>query len=623
MVAERVRFGIKARLSLLVSLVIVVIVLGGGIYSYFSTRDVIQTAITKEALLIAESNAQSISTWFKSIEDELYLFTQFPAVKNLEWDQARALMADLLERRPEYGGNLLADRYGQAVTVEGLSIDISSRDYFIEALATGRTAYSQPMVTQGTNVATIMLAAPVWGERGTEAVGVVAFSVTLDFLQQLVEAMSLDGHGYGWLINKAGVVVGHPDASYIGSGEITAQIAALQPIVQQMLAGKPGVDTYRLDKTRKLIAFAPVEQNGWSIAVEAGLSDLLGVVTRMLVATIIAMVICSAAGVVLAYWLAASLSKPVVELQRSAEQVSAGDLTAEISVERRDEIGLLASSFNKMVSSLRQIIGNVQEAADRVLATTSQLSAAAEETSASIEQVAASANHFSQTVSSMNSNVGQVSASTAQVVTMAAEGEAALEKTAAQMEELRRSIQELAEIIASLDTSSAEIEKIVQAISAIAEQTNLLSLNAAIEAARAGEHGRGFAVVAEEVRKLSEESSGATEEIRTLISDVQRKTQQAVEGMHRSVVNVDETARVVGDSGRLLSSIIRSINEIGQRIQNIGDDTKAIDLGAQEIAAATEEQSATVEEITSSVQGLSEMAEELQDVIASFKVRQE
>ncbi len=623
MVAERVRFGIKARLSLLVSLVIVVIVLGGGIYSYFSTRDVIQTAITKEALLIAESNAQSISTWFKSIEDELYLFTQFPAVKNLEWDQARALMADLLERRPEYGGILLADRYGQAVTVEGLSIDISSRDYFIEALATGRTAYSQPMVTQGTNVATIMLAAPVWGERGTEAVGVVAFSVTLDFLQQLVEAMSLDGHGYGWLINNAGVVVGHPDASYIGSGEITAQIAALQPIVQQMLAGKPGVDTYRLDKTRKLIAFAPVEQNGWSIAVEAGLSDLLGVVTRMLVATIIAMVICSAAGVVLAYWLAASLSKPVVELQRSAEQVSAGDLTAEISVERRDEIGLLASSFNKMVSSLRQIIGNVQEAADRVLATTSQLSAAAEETSASIEQVAASANHFSQTVSSMNSNVGQVSASTAQVVTMAAEGEAALEKTAAQMEELRRSIQELAEIIASLDTSSAEIEKIVQAISAIAEQTNLLSLNAAIEAARAGEHGRGFAVVAEEVRKLSEESSGATEEIRTLISDVQRKTQQAVEGMHRSVVNVDETARVVGDSGRLLSSIIRSINEIGQRIQNIGDDTKAIDLGAQEIAAATEEQSATVEEITSSVQGLSEMAEELQDVIASFKVRQE
>lgn len=620
MVAERVRFGIKARLSLLASLVIVVIVLGGGIYSYFSTRDVIQTAITREALLIAESNAQFISTWFKSIEDELYLFTQFPAVKNLEWDQARALMADLLERRPEYGGILLADRYGQAVTVEGLSIDISSRDYFIEALATGRTAYSQPMVTQGTNVATIMLAAPVWGERGTEAVGVVAFSVTLDFLQQLVEAMSLDGHGYGWMINNAGVVVGHPDASYIGSGEITAQIAALQPIVQQMLAGKSGVDTYRLDKTRKLIAFAPVEQNGWSIAVEAGLSDLLGVVTRMLVATIIA---CSAAGVVLAYWLAASLSKPVVELQRSAGQVSAGDLTAEISVERRDEIGLLASSFNKMVSSLRQIIGNVQEAADRVLATTSQLSAAAEETSASIEQVAASANHFSQTVSSMNSNVGQVSASTAQVVTMAAEGEAALEKTAAQMEELHRSIQELAEIIASLDTSSAEIEKIVQAISAIAEQTNLLSLNAAIEAARAGEHGRGFAVVAEEVRKLSEESSGATEEIRTLISDVQRKTQQAVEGMHRSVVNVDETARVVGDSGRLLSSIIRSINEIGQRIQNIGDDTKAIDLGAQEIAAATEEQSATVEEITSSVQGLSEMAEELQDVIASFKVRQE
>jgi methyl-accepting chemotaxis protein len=206
---------------------------------------------------------------------------------------------------------------------------------------------------------------------------------------------------------------------------------------------------------------------------------------------------------------------------------------------------------------------------------------------------------------------------------VAAEGEAALEKTAQQTEELRLSIQELSEIIASLNASSSEIENIVQTISAIAEQTNLLSLNAAIEAARAGEHGRGFAVVAEEVRKLSEESSRAAAEIRDLITEVQQKTHQAVDGMQRSVIHVDETSQVVGDSGRLLSTIISGINEIGGRIEEIGEDTRAIDLGAQEMAASTEEQSATIEEIASSVQGLSEMAQELQSLIERFKMEQD
>ena len=101
---------------------------------------------------------------------------------------------------------------------------------------------------------------------------------------------------------------------------------------------------------------------------------------------------------------------------------------------------------------------------------------------------------------------------------------------------------------------------------------------------------------------------------------MQRKTELAVEGTQRSVLQVDETAQVVGDSGKLMATIIGSINEIGDGIGAIGEDTKGIDLGAQEIAAATEQQSATIEEITTSVQGLSEMAQELQDLIASFKV---
>lgn len=620
MTKGRVRFSIQTRLMLLIGLVMSLLILGTSIFSYYNARNIVESGLTREAQMIAEDNAQSISQWFKSIEDEMYLFSIIPEVRSLNREEARKLMEAFLEGRPEYGGILLADTTGTATTVEGLTINIAARDYFIGALNTGGIVYSQPMVTQGTNVATIMLARPIYGPGGAAPVGVVAFSVTLDYLQSVAASMNLAGYGHGWLVNDSAVVVGHPDPEYIGSADLLAQEPDLKPIVDNMLKGNAGVDSYRLGKSTRLVAYAPISQNGWSIAVEADQEDVMRAVSRMRLSAVLMAVIALAAGFALAWGLAVSLTKPILELTDTAEKVSAGDLTEVVRVKRQDEIGSLASSFGEMIQNLRGIIESVKGSADQVLDTASQLSAATEETSASIEQVAASANNFSQTVSSMNNNVGEVTQSAASITSMASEGETALERTASQMQELRHSIQELAEIIESLEASSSEIEKIVQAISEIAEQTNLLSLNAAIEAARAGEHGRGFAVVAEEVRKLSEQSSSAAEEIRHLISEVQRKTKQAVDGMQKSEHNVDETTTVVGDSGRLLSTIIRGINEIADRIQDIGEDTKEIDIGAQEMAAATEEQSATVEEITTSVHGLSEMAEELQSVIGRFKV---
>lgn len=252
---RKVRLTIKATLTLAIGLTTALLILGVGIFSYYNTARVVEDAVIREARLVAEKNAEAISEWFRFIEEDMYLFSLVPAVRNL--DEARAVMAELIKQRPGYGGILLADKNGTATTVEGLTISIASRDYFEGALAGNKVAYSQPMVTQGTNVATVMLARPVMSEGSTETVGVVAFAVALEELQQLAASMTLQGYGYA---------------------DLFQEVARLRLTVAGMIA------------VALLVGFA------------------------------------------LAFGLAVSLSKPMVELTKSAERLGAGDLTAEVTV---------------------------------------------------------------------------------------------------------------------------------------------------------------------------------------------------------------------------------------------------------------------------------------------------
>lgn len=291
--------------------------------------------------------------------------------------------------------------------------------------------------------------------------------------------------------------------------------------------------------------------------------------------------------------LAEAMREMMANLKNTAQmahQIAQGDLSVEVKLlSEKDSLGM---ALEAMVAKLQQIVSEVISAADNVAAGSQQMSSSSEELSQGATEQASAAEEASASMEEMGANIRQSAENAQQTEKIAIksaddakEGGTAVSKTVAAMKEIAEKISIVEEI---------------------ARQTDLLALNAAIEAARAGEHGKGFAVVASEVRKLAERSQIAAGEISKLSSGSVDIAEQAGERLSKLVPDIQKTAE-------LIQEIATASSEQNSGAEQINSAIQQLDQVTQQNASSSEELASTAEELAS-------QAEQLQSIVGFFKL---
>jgi methyl-accepting chemotaxis protein len=284
-------------------------------------------------------------------------------------------------------------------------------------------------------------------------------------------------------------------------------------------------------------------------------------------------------------------------------RIADGDISTQIRIYAKDEIGDLGHAINRMLSSLNGMVASIKSTADQVASAASQLYATSDQIATGAEEVAAQAGTVATASEEMTCTSSEIAKNCLMAVESsklagdsATSGFAVVQETVEEMNRIADRVKDSAQTVESLGARSDQIGEIVGTIEDIADQTNLLALNAAIEAARAGEQGRGFAVVADEVRALAERTTKATKEIGAMIRTIQMETKGAVSSMEEGVRAVEKGTADAARSGQALQEILEQANSVTMQIN--------------QIATATEQQTATTNEITNNIQQITDVVHE-------------
>lgn len=660
---------IRTRLIIYFQMVLITVcsVMGYAAYDRASKALISES---KSALEVASLEASML---IRSYLDQKVILMEAIAAQKIvtddtPWEEKVAVLQPEAERNG-YETFSITDLEGNARRLKGDPVNVAERPYFKQA-ASGKSNVSDVTISKATGKPQILVAVPII--RESKVMGVLYGVLDGNEVSNITNQIKFGEKGYTYIVNRSGLFMAHPNSQHVltqynpvEDAENKPDIKELADLIQNRMAkGESGVASYNFEGSRRITAFAPVPDTEWSVAVATYESEVLDEVKAlnmwMLIISIAAILI----GMIATLIMGVNISRPIIAASGFAKRISELDITQDVPavlIKRKDEMGVLAKSFQLVTENLRSFVAGIAEAsqhlsssAEELTATSQQAAMSAEEVARTIEEIARGAgdqakdtedgafkvNEIGRLIAEEELQRQVLNKTSDEVVRLKDEGFQTLNELVRNTAASSKSSEEIYSVILNTNTSAKKIEDASQMIRSIAEQTNLLALNAAIEAARAGEAGRGFAVVADEIRKLAEDSNKFTKEIEEIVSELTDKTGNAVSVMQGvAVLTASQTESVektkhkfegISDAIEKTKEAIKQLNQIGEEMNSkkfeITDVIQSLSALAEENAAGTEEASASVEEQTSSMEqianaseDLARLAEDMQISISKFK----
>ncbi|TRZ37100.1 methyl-accepting chemotaxis protein [Niallia circulans] len=629
-----------------------------SIVSYIIAKEKIEQNLiisSHESVKFIHNEVAAITT--KKEQDATFLANAISAsMLNGDRDEIRRIFTQYLGQNQDvlnvYYVREDGEVYRNANQEVPAGMDALNQSWYKEALDSyGNVVMLQPREDEQTRNSIVTFSKVTYDKKG-----VIAIDLKISSLTDMVRGSKIGEQGYMILLDAQGNYIYQPNSKADSKSDDNAKW------VQDLYKENSGEVSYTQDGQEKLAIYESDSKTGWKIAGIMNQSEISNSSSTIFSTTGIVLIAALLIGGALIFYIIRSIIMPLKLLAKSAERISDGDLTEDITMEASDEIGLLAKSFASMQQTLREVVTNLNHSMEQVTASSEQLVASAGQTTAASNQVTTSVQQIANDAENITTSIGQTSTSIEDVLQgvikiadkstavaalskdthqLAEEGGAFVEKNLKQMKFIHHSIIQSNEVIGALNNRSKEIGKIIQVIGSIADQTNLLALNAAIESARAGEHGKGFSVVANEVRKLAEQSQESAKLISSLIADIQKDTDQSVVIMGEVSKNAEDGLSISEATSDKFAQIIKSTSDMGPQMEDVSGaaqqmsaglqevSSAASDIatiavgnaaGAEEVAAASEEQLASMEEINASAKALTLMAEELLVIVNKFKV---
>lgn len=623
----------------------------------------VQNTLERNLPVIAEFATQAVSKEITGVMQVVEVAGSIARLSNTEysWEQKKEVL-DGFQNKYNWMKYILRDAQGKDMSPEKAEYDLTMHLMAMK----GETVIGDPQYDASTGSFVIVVCTPLWegGLRNTRVVGTVTAVIDGEELCDIMSDLAVGKGGYAYMLDSQGNMIAHTNSDIvltapnrIKEAQTSGKWSEHALYEQDMVNQGSGFEPYRDEDTGqwRLVSYAPVEMNSWSLAISVPYSEYNNQVFIGMAVTFILMVIMIILAAVIAKKVGNKITEPIKICAKRLHLLSQGDLKTPVEdIDTDDETLWLAESTKLIVNSLNTIIGDMdyllmemskgdfavrtrigddvyvgdfkqlllsmRQLNTRLKATIREIDEGSRQVEAGAVQMAEGAQNLAEGATEQAGSVEELLANITDVTAHVERSNTAThevyERAFKVVEEAKigqHKMEELSAAMEKIEESSNQISHIIENIEEIASETNLLSLNAAIEAARAGEAGRGFSVVADQIRKLAEQSAKSAVDTRELI------------GTSIEVVNTGGV--ITKDTAAYLNKVIEGIQEIMDSMEEVQESSNKqasvindIETSVQQISQVVESNSASAEESSATSEELSAQAESLSALISQFRL---